>query len=262
MIKKAIFITVRTGSTRLPQKALIKINGLTTIEYLIERAKQSREKDGIVLCTTKEKEDDILEEIARNHEVGCFRGSTRDKLERWRGAAEKFGVEFVVTVDGDDLFCEPELIDMAFKQHTKTNADFIEAKGLACGAFTYGIKTSALSKVCEIKNTDDTEIMWIYFKDTGLFNCEDLQEVADVYKRPEIRMTLDYPDDLKFFEAVINHFGRSGRYYNLKDIITYLDENPQVIKINQHLMEEFLNNQKKHMTLKVKKAYDKRKTTK
>ena len=49
---KAIFITVRTGSTRLPQKALLKIHDHSTIEHLIKRVKRSKLADIIVLCTT------------------------------------------------------------------------------------------------------------------------------------------------------------------------------------------------------------------
>lgn len=257
-MKKAIFITVRTRSIRLPQKALIKINNITTIEHLVERVKRSQGKDSIIFCTTEEKEDDVLVEIAKKHGIEYFRGSTKDKLERWRGAVEKFGVEFFVTADGDDLFCEPELIDLAFKQYKRNEPDFIEAKGLACGAFTYGIKASALKKVCEIKDTDDTEMMWIYFKDTGLFNCEELQNIPEIYRRPEIRMTLDYPDDLKFFEAIIKNLGKIKKDFNLKDIIEYLDKHPETIKINQYLQKEFEKIQKAKTKLILKKEYAKR----
>jgi len=191
-MKKAIFITVRTGSTRLPKKALLEINRITTIEHLIERVKKSQKKDGIVLCTTELPEDDILVELAEKHGIEYFRGSEKDKLERWRGAAEKFGVEFFVTADGDDLFCEPELIDLAFQQYERNKPDFIEEKRkLVCGAFSYAIKTEALEKVCQIKDTNDTEMMWVYFTDTGLFRCEELEGVDSIYKRPEIRATLE-----------------------------------------------------------------------
>ena len=46
---KAIFITVRNGSTRLPGKAMLEIEGLPTIEYLIHRLKHSKKADIIVL---------------------------------------------------------------------------------------------------------------------------------------------------------------------------------------------------------------------
>lgn len=260
-MKKAIFITVRTNSSRLPQKALIEIEGTTTIEHLIERVKHSKKADGIVLCTTQETADDVLVEIAANHGIESFRGSTEDKLERWNGAAKKFGVEFFVTADGDDLFCEPELIDLAFDQYEINKPDFIagDGKGIIIGSFTYGIKASALERVCRIKDTTDTEMMWVYFTDTGLFKCEDLdlEKVPDVYKRPEIRMTLDYPDDLRFFETVIHHFNqtRPDEYYSLRDIVAYLDENPDIIKINQYLTNQFRDNQKQRIVLKLKPNY-------
>ena len=60
----AILITVRTNSTRLPNKALLKIMGKETIVYLIDRVKKSKLADKIILCTTKNKEDDILCKIA------------------------------------------------------------------------------------------------------------------------------------------------------------------------------------------------------
>ena len=110
---KAIIITVRTGSTRLPNKCLLKINGITTIEHLINRIKKSKKADLIILCTSTYKQDDILCEIATNNNINYFRGSAKDKLERWNDACKKYKVDFFVTADGDDLFCDPDLIDLA-----------------------------------------------------------------------------------------------------------------------------------------------------
>jgi spore coat polysaccharide biosynthesis protein SpsF len=247
---KAIFITVRTGSKRLPRKALLKINGRRTIELVIDNAKRSWQSDIIVLCTTTLSQDSVLCQIARKNGIQFFRGSAEDKLERWKGAAEQFGVDCFVTADGDDLLCEPELMDLAFDQLDRNAADFIEWDNLPCGAFSYAIRVSALNKVCEIKDSSDTEMMWVYFKETGLFNCEKLACVPDKFRRPEIRMTLDYPDDMKFFKEVFGHF--KNKRFTLWDTIEYLDEHPEVIKINQHLQEEFLDNQraKTNMVLK------------
>ena len=118
-MKNAIFITVRTKSTRLPQKCLLRINGITTIEHHIERVKRSTLSDLIVLCTTEQNEDDVLCDIAKQHNIEYVRGSAKDKLMRWLVAADKFNVGFFVTADGDDLFCDPELIDLAFEQYKR-----------------------------------------------------------------------------------------------------------------------------------------------
>ena len=253
-MKKAIFVTVRTSSTRLPGKCLLKIKGLFTIQYVIRMAKKSKLADLIVLTTSDLPEDDALVEIAQQENIEYFRGSKKDKLERWRGAAEKFGVEFFVTADGDDLFCEPELIDMAFRQYEKNKPDFIEREDLVCGAFSYAVKTEALEKVCQIKDTDDTELMSVYFTDTGLFKCEELEEVPEIYKRPELRATLDYLDDFKFFETVINDLEPIKQDFNLRDVIRYLDEHPQVIKINQDCQKKYQDKRKDMRKLVLKKG--------
>ena len=81
-----------------------------------------------------------------------------------------------------------------------------------------------------------------YFTETNLFKCEELQNVPIVLQRPEIRMTMDYRDDLEFFRTVYGYFG--GRDFKLEDVIWYLDENPEVTEINSHLQEKYLANQK------------------
>ena len=255
-MRKAIFITVRTGSTRLPEKALLEINERSTIELVIDRAKRSKKAQIIVLCTTESKNDDILCEIAKGNGISFFRGSAEDKLMRWKGAAEKYDVEFFVTSDGDDLLCDPELVDLAFEQYERSSADFIEGKNVPCGGFTYGIKVSALNKVCEIKESTDTEMMWVYFLNTGLFRTEVLENIPKVLQRPEIRMTLDYDDDLKFFKIIFDHFA-DNPVFTLRDVVKYLDENPDVIKINQYLQERFLDNQRSKTKLVLKKEVKK-----
>lgn len=252
---QAIFITVRTGSTRLPNKSLLKIQGLTTIEHVIQRVKRSRLAQQVVLCTTTLPEDDVLAELATKNGIQFYRGPVEDKLERWNGAAQKFGVDFFVTADGDDLLCEPELIDLAFAQAKRTGADFIEGQGQICGSFTYGIRASALKKVCEIKAEGDTEMMWVYFKDTGLFRVELLQDIPADFKRGDIRMTLDYAEDFEFFKRVIEALQPQKPDFNLHDVVRYIDQHPEVAEINIAFEKMWAENQKKKTTLRLKPQY-------
>jgi spore coat polysaccharide biosynthesis protein SpsF len=246
---KGIFITARVGSSRLANKHIKRIKDRYCIEYIIERVKRSRGVDKVVLCTTKLKEDNILCKLAKKHNIECFRGSVNDKLERWNGAARKYKIEFFVTADADDLFCEPELIDLAFKQYDETGVDFIEwdQDKLICGAFTYGIKTSALRKVCETKTTNDTEMMWVFF-DKKRFKKIKLQNVPQIFQRPEIRATLDYKEDYLFFKKIIEHFGNNK--FSLRDVVVLLDKKPNIIKINQFRNADWKQNQMKKLGAK------------
>lgn len=252
-MKKAIFITVRSDSSRLPNKALMEILGKTTIELVISRAKKVKNVDEIVLCTTIRHIDDRIVEIAKRCGIKYFRGSLEDKLDRWLGAVNKFGIDFFVTMDGDDLLCDPGLIDLSINQIENTNCDFIRApKGLICGAFTYCIKAKALEKVCNIKDTSDTEMMWVYFEDTGLFNVCDLDIKDTIFFNNNIRLTLDYPEDFEFFKKIFESLNCINNDVPLKEIITFLMKNPAIININSFRQQDFLDNQKRKTKLMVK----------
>ncbi|EKE20531.1 MAG: Acylneuraminate cytidylyltransferase, partial [uncultured bacterium] len=142
--KIACFITVRTSSTRLPHKALLPIRGKPTIEHLIDRTKLVKNAQRIILCTSDQKEDNVLEKIAQKKRINYFRGSLEDKLDRWLGAAKKFNIDYFVTVDGDDLFADPYLIDLAIKQMQEKPCDFLKIPDdLVCGGAEFCISTSA-----------------------------------------------------------------------------------------------------------------------
>ena len=57
-------------------------------------------------------------------------------------------------------------------------------------------------------------------------------------------MTLDYKDDLIFFKKIIDHFYEKQEYnYSLSEIISFLDSNNEIIKINSYLHDQWRNNQ-------------------
>ena len=256
-MKKAIFITARLGSSRLPRKHLYQIEGEYCIEHVIRNAKKSVRADSIILCTTNLEEDTVLCELAEKHKIKYFRGSVLDKLERWNGACKRFNIDFFVTADADDLFCSMELVDKAFEQYEKGQAGFIEGEeDIISGAFTYGINAKALEEVCQIKGTSDTEMMWLYFIESGLFKVETLENVTSEYKRKDIRMTLDYIEDYNFFKTVIEGLYQEGKKeYTFKDILLFLEKNPEVAKINIERNNDWKSNQNQKVSLTYKKGY-------
>jgi spore coat polysaccharide biosynthesis protein SpsF len=252
-MRKAVLITVRSDSSRLPNKALMTILGKPTIEMVILRAKQVKIVDEVVLCTTERPLDDELVRIAERQGIRYFRGSLEDKLLRWLGAAKKSNIDFFATMDGDDLLCDPELIELSIKQMEKENCDYIKAPpGLICGSFTYCIRVSALEKVCSIKDTQDTEMMWVYFEDTGLFQVKDLNVGDRTFFNEKIRLTLDYPEDFEFFSKIFNHFDCVNNDVPLRNIIAFLNTHPEITDINCYRQKDYLDNQKRKKKLVIK----------
>jgi len=253
-MKGGLFITVRSDSSRLPNKALLHILGKPTIEMVVLRAKKVRNIDRVVVCTTERLVDDAIVEIAQRNCVDFYRGSLEDKLDRWLGAAHAFELDFFITMDGDDLLCDPELIEIGINQMKNGDIDFIEApEGLICGSFTYGIRTRALEKVCSIKGTTDTEMMWVYFKDTGLFNVSTLNIDASVFYDSNMRMTLDYKEDFSFFQAIFEHFNCIDNATPLRDVVPFLKMHPEIMQMNAFRHQDWASNQQKKTKLVLKK---------
>ena len=243
-----IFISVRNSSSRLPNKAILNICGKPTIQHLIENIKKSKSADKVILCTSDKSADDVLCQIAADCGIEYFRGSLDDKLVRWMSACEKYNVDFFVNVDGDDLFFESDLADIIIEQYKQDPCDFIDGNGLYNDV--YGIKASALRKVCEIKDSDSTEYIRLYFTETNMFDVRRIKTVPQKYLKKNVRMTLDYKEDLVFFEKVID--GVSPKKLSLDNIINFLYNNPDIIDINYFLDEKWKINQEKIKHFKIK----------
>jgi spore coat polysaccharide biosynthesis protein SpsF (cytidylyltransferase family) len=154
-------------------------------------------------------------------------------------------------MDGDDPLCVPELIDTSFKQIISENADFIESTEVITGLFTYTIKSSALKKVCEIKDSSKTEMMWTYFKDTGLFKMQQLKDIPVKLIRDDIRLTLDYPEDLVLFKTIFRKIAGEENI-DIYQVIDLLSKNEEIKEINFHRQNDFLENQRANTVLKLK----------
>lgn len=238
--KSAIFIAVRMKSTRLPKKALLKIKGRTVIEHLIDRLKTAKVPDLIVLCTSTNPDDAVLADIAGQNGIEGFRGSKEDKLERFLGAATKYGIDLVAAVDGDDICCDAVHIDKTIQTLIATGADMVNCDNLPLGAACNGIKVETLKKVCQLKAESDTEVWGKYFTDNKLFRVESLDVADPELVRPDIRLTLDYPDDFKLFQTIFDELYKPGSVFSLKEIVNLFNRKPELLEITREVHQQYL----------------------
>lgn len=232
-MRTGFLVTARMKSTRLPKKLTLKINNREIIAWMIDRLKQCKTIDEIIIATSTNPQDDILCEIAKRERVGCYKGSEDDVLERLYQAAKTYELEYILNITGDCPLVSFDFIHKIVEEYRKTNADLINSFTLPHGLYLYGIKIDALEKILEIKNDTDTEVWGRYFTDTGLFKIVDL-EIPRELQRKTYRLTLDYPEDFEFFKAVFNGLGNNTYKKSSKEIIEFLDKHPDIVKINEH----------------------------
>ncbi len=222
-----VFIPVRLNSKRLPKKALKKINDKPIIQYLIERLQQLKKIKNIVICTTTEDSDDELVKFLELNNFSYFRGSIEDILDRFLHAAEKFNSDFIIAIDGDDIYCDPDLISKIIDESENSDADCIKMDGVPVGFTSFGFKTLTLKKICQLKKTSNTETGYLrFFDDDKLFFIKKIIIPLKSTFPKDLRMSLDYEEDFKIAEII---FKKMENNFHIDDILKFLSDNPLIL---------------------------------
>ena len=223
------------------------IRGKAVIEHLIDRVGLVKNTGLIVLCTSTEPEDDILETIARKHGMKFFRGSLKDVIARWVGAADEYKVDYFVEVDGDDVFTNPELIDSAIAQMRQQPCDLLKwPSNLIAGFFSACLSVGALRRILKLKDTNDTGYWDFYFTENNLFDVRELLVENQAFFNPNIRLTLDYQEDLDLFRKIFDEFNTDINNVPSKHIVDLLNKRPELAQINLFRQQQYLNNREKN----------------
>ncbi len=234
-MKIGFLITARLKSTRLPFKIIRDLNGKTVIERIIDRAKEIKDISEIVLCTSTNPQDKPLVDIAKENGIYYFNGDEEDVLKRLFDAAKFFGLDYFLGITADNPLFSIYYSNLIVDKIKRDHYDFIKLLGLPLGAATYGMKVKALEVVCKIKTIVDTEI-WGYLIDRPeIFDVKTIK-VEGKLNRPELRFTLDYEEDYELINNIYNHVPHE-KVLNLFDVIDYLNEHPDIAKINQNCVQ-------------------------
>lgn len=239
-MKIGFLITARLKSTRLKFKLLKPLNGFTVIERVIQRAKEVKDCEDIVLCTSSINQDLPLVRTAIQNNIYYYNGSSEDVLQRMLDAAELFDMDYVIGITGDNpLFSihHANIISETFK--AKKDLDFIFTSGMPIGLNIYGIKTKALKTVCSIKQELDTEIWGYLINRPEIFNIREIK-ANDDFKRDSYRMTLDETEDYLFFSKLYDNFPKNT-VLRILDAYQYLDANPSIANLNKMIIQKDLD---------------------
>ncbi len=238
----AAIVTVRNSSSRLPNKAIMKIKGkIRSIDIVLERAKKTDLP--VILATSTDSSDDIFESIAKEHNVEFFRGALLNKIKRWKDCFEKFDIKNALLLDGDDLCHNYDIGKRAISELKSKQIDMImNPPGIITGFFTYAIKNTGIKKMYDVVRSSEinTDVITRYIEKADL--KIDFVTLEDYEINEQIRMTLDYKEDLSFFQEL---YKKMDILENGKNIINFLVNNPKILEINFYRQKDFLDNQAK-----------------
>ncbi|MCK9488782.1 MAG: N-acetylneuraminate synthase family protein [Xanthomonadales bacterium] len=238
----ACIVACRMKSSRLPRKAILPIAGISSVERCLYQCLSTQGVGQVILATSTLDEDAVLSEHLCSGAVRFWAGDPDDVISRYVGACDHHGVDVVVRVTADCPLVSSEILETLLDSHFHSGADYTAATNAAVGTAGEVINASALRLVIErLGRAPHSEYMTWYFRNNPeLFriNLVDLpRELVRNY-----RLTLDHPEDLQLFEAVLAHL-EPKTAYTLAEVFGVLDSHPEIAALNAHIELKYVVDQ-------------------
>lgn len=218
-----IVLQARMASRRLPGKAARLIAGRTLLTRCLDRLLAGGAAP-VVLATTTGREDDPLVREATARGVLSVRGSEADVLGRFVLAASMTGARHVVRATGDNPAVDIDAPQRVLRVLVGSGVDYVGERHLPCGAGVEAVSAEALRRAHRLaRQAEDREHVTTFVKrECEQFGLVDL-EAPQALRRPDLRLTIDTEEDLRFMHAVLSGALPDGVEPSLQSIIESAD---------------------------------------
>lgn len=251
----AAIIQARMSSSRLPGKIMMEACGKTMLEHMIFRIKQSKKLDEIIVATTTNKLDDVIENWCINNDIKYFRGPENDVLKRFKLAKDFFGVDIIVRLCSDCPLIDPKTIDDVIEIFELNNYDFVSNSFPVEGRkYPDGMSVEVFSSEL-LEETDKfakkpserehvTFFMWMQPQKYKIFRLDYKKDLS------KFRLNLDYIQDYRLIRSVFEALYYENNLFTMNDIVIWLESHSDIyefnknIKPNQGWLKSFQEDQK------------------
>lgn len=234
MARVIAMIQARTGSKRFPRKVLAKIENKPMMWHVINRIKQVKGIQQIILITTEKKEDRILLRLARESGILGFAGDVNNVLKRYFRCAVLYHADAIIRITGDCPLIDPNVVEKMLTFYKKHDYDYVSntfpptfPDGLDTEIFSF----KTLQRIAhDAKLKSDREHVTPYIRKNvrkfKIFNYENELDLS------QFRWTVDEKNDLKFVRKIY-HRMRPENIFSMKDILGIISKNPKILEINK-----------------------------
>lgn len=240
--KNLAIVQARMGSTRLPNKVLLEVQGIPLLEYEIRRVEQAKKIDKIIVATTVKQEDDKIEKLCQKINIDCFRGAEEDVLNRYYQCSLKYpDYDNILRLTGDCPLIDAKVIDQAITYFEENNYDYVSnvcSPTFPDGLDTEIFKKELLVRAVEQSKTDfEKEHVTVAMRKNKRIKQGNL---ASQYDFSHIRLTLDYPEDFEVIKFLLERSKITDGYLKHISLLTknlhIMNKNMQ-IKRNEKINE-------------------------
>lgn len=204
-----LLVTARMGSQRLSDKHLREVGGRPALSHLLARIEQefgAELRSGAVralIATGNEARNRPLCELTTGSAVSVFFGDDDNVPLRHLQAAQQLGLSAIVAIDGDDLFCAPQAMRDVHNA-LRDGTGLTRTVGLPLGMNVFGYSTAVLAEALQGAPAALLETGW-----GRIFDAMPMLDIALACPHAEqIRATLDYDEDLAFFDRCVREIAQ------------------------------------------------------
>ena len=241
-MKNAVIMQARVGSSRLHAKVLKELCGKRVLAHDVERIRQAKKVDDIIIATTTKPEDIVIVEEAERCGAKVFRGSEQDVLDRYYQAAKAYDVEHIIRITSDCPLIDPFVVDEVIACYEQGNYDIITnvpnewetmsyPRGLDLEIFPFTWLEKAWT---EAKDDYDREHVSPYIYDHAVNRY--------YYKYDKdysmYRWTLDTEEDWQVIQKIYEHFYHGKHDFYFEDVVRFMQEHPEIAQLNAEVVQK------------------------
>lgn len=208
-----ICVAARMKSKRCPGKAMADLHGKPLILRLFERLPH---EIPAILCTSTNKQDDILAETCEQAGIEVYRGSEDDVMERFLAVAKEKESQHVIRVTGDNPLTDPVWMRRMIVEHLRECPDYTRASGMPAGTKCEIVNVEALQSLHDhlLQNQAKVDTEYMTY---DLLTLNKILEVPNPLDKESHSFTVDYPEQLGEMQAIYDYY--QGIPPALEDII-------------------------------------------
>jgi spore coat polysaccharide biosynthesis protein SpsF len=266
------FVQARYEASRLPGKVMADIGGEPMLVRVVERAIRANTLERVVIATSTDAEDDVIENLCIERGYDLFRGSQYDVLDRFYQASITYDAEIIVRITGDCPLIDPDVIDDTVNAFTgqlenrehislisippQHDSDEPEGNGLRYDfaanrlpppwkrTYPMGLDT----EVCTLRALERAwreadlahqreHVMPYLYEQEGRFNILLVNHEPDY---GSLRWAVDTREDLELVRRIFSFFDNRDDF-SWREVLDLTQTQPDLTKINTNVRQKYYN---------------------
>lgn len=228
-------VACRNQGSRLYGKPLQNLDidaGVRILDNIVACLQSIPCIDAVVLGVSEGVENEVFRRVAAEKGLGCIVGDERDVLSRLIRCGEQAGASDVFRVTSESPFLYYDPVETLWREHQDQRLDATFMWNIIDGA---GFEIYTLDTLRASHARGDSrhrsELCSLYVREHPEEFAVRKVDAPDALNRKDIRLTVDYPEDLVVCRAAYMALKAQAPRISVPDIVRYLDRYPRLLEL-------------------------------